>query len=276
MNRSTESQIIQQSLAKPELHQQWISEFYGDRNRKYYDLAYDYIVKFIDTSNGKNILDAGCGNAIHSIQLARRGISNITAVDFSAAVLEMAKKNARQAGLDQHVDFQQQNVTALNFADNSFDHVFCWGVLMHIPEIEKAIAELARVLKPGGVMIVSEANVKSLEVATFRLLKKFFGKRTTRLSQVPQGLEIRMPSPAGEFFTRRADIQWLVAEFSHHNIQLKQRKAAQFTEFYNELQQRWLKSSVQLFNECWFKYIGLPQLAFGNLLVLEKGVTDFF
>ncbi len=89
------------------------------------------------------------------MRLASRGYS-VLAVDFSDSVVERAQETISDAGLSDRIDVRQESILELGLADDSQDYVICWGVLMHIPEVEKAVAELARVTAPGGWIVVSE------------------------------------------------------------------------------------------------------------------------
>ena len=96
---------------------------------------------------GKDCLDAGCGGGRNAIAMARLGAAQVHGVDLGGAGIEDARK--RGAGMA-NVSFREGSIEALPFADDSFDVVWCAGVLMHTGDPERALAELARVLRPGG------------------------------------------------------------------------------------------------------------------------------
>ena len=85
------------------------------------------------------------------------------ALDFSPYVLSRASDNIASHNLGHMVRFEQGSLLKLPFTDGAFELVLCWGVLMHIPEVETAISELARVVKPNGFLIISEGNMWSIE-----------------------------------------------------------------------------------------------------------------
>ena len=69
-------------------------------------------------------------------------------MDLTETAIEVAREYAQLRG--QNIDFQVGNCEKLNFDDESFDAVYSFGVLLHTPGIDAAIAEVRRVLKPGG------------------------------------------------------------------------------------------------------------------------------
>ena len=77
-------------------------------------------------------------------------------VDISVKAIEVACRAAENAGVD--ITFQVEDLEALPFKDNTFDIVFCGGVLHHFPNIGKVATELYRVLKKDGKLYAYEAN----------------------------------------------------------------------------------------------------------------------
>ncbi len=109
---------------------------------------------------GDRVLDMGCGAGRHAFEMFRRG-GDVVAFDQDgdelAGVLEifgaMRENGEVPAGAD--ADIKQGDALALPFADAEFDRVVAAEVLEHIPADEEAIAELVRVLRPGGTIAVT-------------------------------------------------------------------------------------------------------------------------
>lgn len=78
--------------------------------------------------------------------------SKVTALDLSPDMLDIARSRARDLGLD--VDLQQGDAHRLPFQDGSFDTVMCTYSLCNIPDPERAVGEMKRVLRPGGKLIL--------------------------------------------------------------------------------------------------------------------------
>ncbi len=106
---------------------------------------------------GMKVLDAGCGNSIFPIYLAKNGC------DVTAADLKMDTRLADIHGVGIH--YHIGTITDLPFEDDSFDTVFCLSVLEHLPEHETAAAvrELVRVLRPTGKFVVTVDYFDDLE-----------------------------------------------------------------------------------------------------------------
>ena len=83
--------------------------------------------------------------------------ASFTSIDISAASLAQARDRARRAGAPQ-VTFQQADLYRLPYGPGSFDHVFVCFVLEHLRDPVSALAELRRVLRPGGTFSVIEGD----------------------------------------------------------------------------------------------------------------------
>ena len=109
---------------------------------------------------GDRVLDMGCGAGRHAFEMYRRG-GDVIAFDQDgdelAGVLELfaAMREADEVPAGAEADIKQGDALQLPFADAEFDRVVAAEVLEHIPADIRAIAELARVLRPGGTMAVS-------------------------------------------------------------------------------------------------------------------------
>jgi 2-polyprenyl-3-methyl-5-hydroxy-6-metoxy-1,4-benzoquinol methylase len=101
---------------------------------------------------GASVLDVGCGPALWTRELARRGY-RVTAVDLTTTAVELARRSLELFGL--HADVRQGDAEHLPFGDATFDGIVSHGVIHHTPDTAGCVAEMARVLKPGGRAVVS-------------------------------------------------------------------------------------------------------------------------
>jgi SAM-dependent methyltransferase len=104
----------------------------------------------------QTILDVGCGaNLDYDLFLAERG-KDVVGVEFSLSFLRLAPRHPR-------IQLVQGNATSLPFADGAFEAAICSETVEHIPSDEAAVAELARVLRPKGLLVFTVPNLWNLE-----------------------------------------------------------------------------------------------------------------
>jgi SAM-dependent methyltransferase len=99
-----------------------------------------------------SFLEAGCGSAANALNLAVPGV-HVTGVDLSPSALAMARAAFAEKGLAG--DFVLGDVRSLPFSDASFDFVYAGGVIEHFRDSGRAVGEMARVLRPGGRLLLT-------------------------------------------------------------------------------------------------------------------------
>jgi SAM-dependent methyltransferase len=114
---------------------------------------------------GDTVLDLGCGGGIDSILVARKTgpAGRVLALDFLPAMLHQTATAAREAGLE-NVETVEGELEAIPLADESVDCVISNGVLNLSPRKARALAECARVLRPGGELCVADVTVDEVEL----------------------------------------------------------------------------------------------------------------
>ena len=111
--------------------------------------------------SGHRVLDFGCGPGTISVGLARAiEPGELHGIDMEESQIGIARA-AAQAGGHANATFHVGDVTALPFEDNFFDAAHCHAVLMHVPDTPRVLAEVKRVLKPGGIIGSREMFVSS-------------------------------------------------------------------------------------------------------------------
>jgi ubiquinone/menaquinone biosynthesis C-methylase UbiE len=105
-----------------------------------------------DVRGCKHILDAGCGNGRYSKFLLRQADPDafITAFDISQQMLQRARRRLK----NDRVSHVSADLTRLPYADSLFDAVVCGWVLEHLPDPRTGLLELARVMRPGGKLLL--------------------------------------------------------------------------------------------------------------------------
>ncbi|MFC0531136.1 methyltransferase domain-containing protein [Phytohabitans kaempferiae] len=108
---------------------------------------------------GLAVLDVGCGPGTITADLARLvAPGRVTAVDTSEAVLDEARRTAGLA----NVEFAVADVHALDFPDGSFDVVHAHQVLQHVGDPVRALAEMRRVCRPGGIVAARDSDYAAM------------------------------------------------------------------------------------------------------------------
>lgn len=133
---------------------------YEQRRKLRYDLQ-DYMLNMIPFKEwrGKQVLEIGCGTGIDSCEFARNG-AFVTAVDFAEEPVRRTIETFREAGLK--ADVLRRPADSTGLPDQAFDAAYSFGVLHHIPNVDGALREIARVLKRNGDGVFMVYNKNSL------------------------------------------------------------------------------------------------------------------
>lgn len=113
-----------------------------------------------DVRPGMSFIDVGCGQGRHSYEAYRRG-AHVTAFDLNESDLADVKSMfgamelEGEGGAGGTAQVQHGDVTAMPYGDGSFDRVLASEILEHIPDVDAAISEIARITKPGGLVAVT-------------------------------------------------------------------------------------------------------------------------
>lgn len=176
---------------------------------------------------GMTLLDCGCGSGSITVGLAKAvAPAQVIAIDIAQIEIDRARDRARQQGVN-NLRFEVGDIFHLAYPDNAFDAVFCHNVLEHQDDPLTALLEMQRVLKPGGVIGVRDAdnggdllhpsNALLLEwftvaEADWRALRgdPWFGRRLPGLVR-QAGFEPTIPSASFDVYGDRDGVR-LIAE----------------------------------------------------------------
>ncbi len=148
------------------------------------------VIPLLASEAGQEILDAGCGPGVNSITLARHGL-RVTAIVEDPEKLETLD-TLRQI-LAPSLTIKRADVCNLAFEDASFDKVLCSEVLEHIEDHHAAVSEFARVLRPGGLLLVtvpSEASIVQEYEDDFGHVRPGYNFESLRALLSSQGLTV--------------------------------------------------------------------------------------
>ena len=111
----------------------------------------DCALGLLEPAAGQSVLDAGCCTGNFSLKLAEMGC-RVTAVDVAEKMMDQARQKAVRAGAD--IRFLREDMAELPFGDGSFDRVLTMAAFEFLPDPARAVRELLRVLRPGGVLVI--------------------------------------------------------------------------------------------------------------------------
>lgn len=112
---------------------------------------FDRFTQWPDT----DVLDLGCAGGFMAEALAERG-ARVIGIDPAAEAIAAAKAHAKATGLD--IRYETGVGEELPYGNASFDHVVCVDVLEHVSDLTKVLAEITRVLRPGGFFLYDTIN----------------------------------------------------------------------------------------------------------------------
>ncbi|MFH1808587.1 MAG: class I SAM-dependent methyltransferase [Pseudomonadota bacterium] len=140
----------------PQRYYDAFSEGYDSRRHDGYHALLDELESALVQAycTDRHVLDAGCGTGL-ILQRVQRELRSLVGADLSGGML-------RKAATRSTASLVQASLTQLPFADASFDAAYSFKVLAHIPDIRGAVAELGRVVKPGGHLLLEFYNPLSI------------------------------------------------------------------------------------------------------------------
>ncbi len=165
---------------------------YWDRNAEHYDRSMRVFGGPIppmlervarDVTGAEDVLELAAGTGIVTTVLARSA-GHVLATDYSPAMLDVLERKVRSEGAS-NVSVAQADIGALDFEDGRFDAVVAANVLHLVPDLGLALRNMARVLRPGGVLVVPtycHAETLAARIASRALaLTRFPGRRRLTL-----------------------------------------------------------------------------------------------
>lgn len=118
------------------------------------------LAKELRLSRESHLLDVACGRGASAIMLAQVYKCHVTGVDADPVAIEAARKDARRYRLDSLASFSQSDATCLPFAASSFDAAICECATSLFSDKRSALGEIARVLRPGGRLALSDVTFR--------------------------------------------------------------------------------------------------------------------
>lgn len=168
----------------PESYDRWRS---SRRGRVTDALEERLLLELLGSVDRLDLLDVGCGDGALASTLSRRG-ANVTGLDADPRMLTAARARANAASVT--LELVHGHAEALPFPDGEFDRVVAVTVLCFVHKPDRAIAEMARVLKPGGRLVIGELGRWSLWAA-IRRVRGWLGASTWRAARFRTAGELK-------------------------------------------------------------------------------------
>ena len=247
---------------------QWDEDYYHPIALKLYDWAIADMLEKMEVEPGATVLDAGCGPGVHSIRIAKAN-HNVCAVDISKTMLDQAQKLAKSENVADKIDFYQKDLTKLDLPDNSFRYVFSWGVIVHIPDAEQAIDELARIVKPGGKLALYITNKTAIDHKIETFFRFVLRKPLSDLSHLKLGDGTWYNMNEEKLWVWRFETQAIIEYLCNKGFDLKYHRIGELTEIQRRL--KGIPRHILLhLNNLSYRFKLPPSLATTRLLIFEK------
>ncbi|QOC93316.1 SAM-dependent methyltransferase [Micromonospora craniellae] len=120
----------------------------------------DMMIERVAARPGERVLDAGCGLGRPGVRLAQAGGAQVVGISVSEQDVRLANELAHAEAVADRVRFEQADMAALPFPDDSFDHAMAFESIVHVPDRVRALREMARVVRPGGRIVLTDFTVR--------------------------------------------------------------------------------------------------------------------
>ena len=251
-----------------DVFRKWDEDYYPPSARRYYDRAVAQMLEYLHAGPDHVVLDAGCGPGEHVIRVARAGC-RVHAIDVSVRALEEAQRRVATAGVGERVTFARADLTRLPYANAAYRHIFCWGVVIHIPEIETALRELSRILQRGGRLALYVTNAAALDYTQLAVAAAVLRRRQPRLETGRLGTGCWYEINGNRLWVWRLRTRSLVQFMAELGMRLCARRAGSLTELHRRFSAP--LRDLLLYANNWYYRLHLPAApCVTQLLVFEK------
>ncbi|MEQ8769840.1 MAG: class I SAM-dependent methyltransferase [Phycisphaerales bacterium] len=249
----------------------WDTDYYHPIAERLYDRQVARMIRALGVPPGGPVTDAGCGPGVHAIRAAKLG-HRVEALDLSHTMLGEAQRRATQAGVADSISFRQADLTALDIPDASRRHVFSWGVVIHIPDAEAALANLARIIEPGGRLALHLTNATAFD-HTLERWGRFVMRKPLELERRELGPGCWYDMNDERLWVWRFDLDAVAAFLARRGLTLRRRWTAECSEIQRRVNGPVRSALLRANNAA--ATLGVPaRWSATNLLVFERTAWD--
>ena len=169
----------------PETYARWRASDIGATTER---LERDLVMELAGDVSDYKVLDVGCGDGAFAVELWKRG-ATVSGIDSSDAMIQAAQRRAKAENAD--IAFEVATADRLPFASEQFDVVTAITILCFLDDAAPAFREIARVLRPGGHLVIGELGKWSLW-AVRRRLRAWLGSPIWRLGRFRTAAELKL------------------------------------------------------------------------------------
>ncbi len=245
----------------------WDEDYYPPLAIALYDRSIPWMLDAMGAKPGDLVLDGGCGPGVHSIRAANYGC-RVDAIDLSETMLSHAHERAKAAGVDDKITFSQANLVDYH-PETKYSFVFSWGVIIHVPQVDEALENLANAVESGGSLALQLVMEGSADFKLERFVRTVMGKPLKEREKTDLG--------TGNWYTMNGERLW-VLRFNLRDLDKRMatlgfkrvaRRAAEATEHQRRLT-GWKRNILLRLNDVVSRFNILPGLASTQILVYRK------
>lgn len=252
--------------------EQWDRDYYQPIARKLYDRAIGDMLRMMAVPAGATILDAGCGPGVHSVRAAKAGL-RVCAIDISNTMLEHAKRRVAAENVADRVELSLKDITRLDFEDGAFQYAFSWGVLIHIPDAERGLDELARIVAPGGKLALYLTNRHALDHKIERVCRFVVRRPLRGLQHRSLGDGVWYGSGAGRLWVWQFDASAICAYLRKRGFRLIRKRMGELSDIQRRMRGP-LRNALLHLNNVAYRCNLPARPAAGQLLIFEKSASE--
>ena len=188
---TTEDRDHGPAFADPEVYRQQAG-FDGDWRDTWWRTDFlRFVLDRWGASSATSMLDVGCGAGHWGRGLLRAlpECQRLAGIDIEPSFAELASERAAAVGIGDRCEYRQGRAEAIPWPDDSFDIVTCQTVLIHVPDVPVALAEMLRVLRPGGFLIAAEPDNLASSLSILNLHPRPSAEQTMAILQLQMTCE---------------------------------------------------------------------------------------
>jgi len=121
---------------------------------------HDRFIEWLSPTDQSRVLDVACGSGLTTLRIAQRTGCSVVGIDIHESAIGEAQKASKLASLETRATFERADAAGRQpFGDASFDGLVCIDAINHLPNRQAVLAEWARMLRPGGVLVFTDPIV---------------------------------------------------------------------------------------------------------------------